>query len=110
MSAYKDALAVERGASGQRLTLAAQGLTRGECVVLLEGRLALRLAGRQLLCEVIDPSPSEHRCVQEYEVLVENAQRALDVSPLSALLPRFPRKWIVVADYGTGTTELWCAR
>ena len=109
MSAYKDALVIERAASDQRLALAALALAQGDCVVLFEGGLALRPAGRELLCEVIDPSPSERRCAQEYEVLVENAQRALDASPLSALLPRLPCRWIVVADYGTGTTELWRA-
>jgi hypothetical protein len=78
-------------------------------VVLLDGFLALRLLGHELLCEVVDPMPSTHRCAMEYEVLVENARRALEASRLHPLLPDVPRIWVVVDDCGTGTQELWRA-
>jgi hypothetical protein len=109
MSAYKDALALEPGASDERVALAADVLADGAGVVLFEGFLALRPTGRELLCEVVDPMPSTHRCANEYEVLVENARRALEASKLRARLPDLPRKWLVVEDYGTGTIELWRA-
>ena len=109
MSAYKDALALELSASDERVALAADMLVNGTGVVLLGGVLALRPNGPELLCEVIDPMPSAHRCANEYEVLVENAQLALDASKLGARLPDRPRKWLVVEDYGTGTMELWRA-
>jgi hypothetical protein len=109
MSAYKDAVTIETDTSGPRLALAAEVLTSGAGVVLLEGLVALRHAGRELLCEVVDPMPSAHRCAYEYEVLVENARHALEASRLNPLLPNLPRTWLVVADYGTGTSELWRA-
>lgn len=109
MSAYKDALAIESGASEQRLALAAEILASGAGVVLLEDIVALRPSRYELLCEVIDTMPTAHRCANEYEVLVENARRALEASKLAALLPDLPRSWLVVEDYGTGTVELWHA-
>ena len=109
MSAYKDALAIGTGASRQRLALAAEVLANGSGVVLLDELMALRHSDSELLCEVIDRAPSAHRCAQEYEVLVENARHALEASKLSPLLPDLPRAWIVVADYGSGTVELWRA-
>ncbi|MCC7461718.1 MAG: hypothetical protein IT480_04560 [Gammaproteobacteria bacterium] len=74
---------------------------------MLNGTLALRPAPACLYCEVIDPAPASHRCENEFEVLVENAQRMLDSSRLR--LPDIPRRWLVVADCGTGTVELWRA-
>jgi len=109
MSAYKDALTIDTGASHQRLALAADLLARGTGVVVLEGTLALRPAGHELLCEVIDPMPSARRCANEYEVLVENARRFLEASKLGALLPNQPRRWLVVDDFGMGGMELWHA-
>ena len=109
MSAYQNALAIEPGAAGQRLALAAEILASGAGIVLLEGVVALRCVGRALFCEVVDPMPSARRCALEYEVLVENARRTLEASKLDAFLPALPRTWLVVADYGTGTVELWRA-
>jgi len=109
MSAYKDALTLELSASDERVALAADILVNRAGVVLLDGLLALRPVGAELLCEVIDPTPFAHRCANEYEVLVENARLALKASKLGARLPNRPRKWLVVEDYGTGTTELWRA-
>jgi hypothetical protein len=108
MSAYKDAIAIDSNSPEQRVSVAADLLTAGK-VVLLEDMLALRLTDDELLCEVLDPMPSSHRCATEYEVLVENARRALQSSVLWKLLPRTPSSWIVVEDYGTGTVERWRA-
>ena len=109
MSRDGNVLAIEAGDSDQRFALAAKTLTGGESVVMFEGTLVLRPARGGLLCEVVDPAPSARRCANEYEVLVENAQRALEASKLNALLPRLRRSWLVVGDSGAGTTELWRA-
>ena len=84
MSVYESAFSLETGASDERVERAAEVLTDGAGIVVFDGFLALRRAGRQLLCEVIDPTPSAHRCANEYEVLVENARRALEASKLAA--------------------------
>ena len=73
---------------------------------MLDELVALRATQTQLLCEVIDPTPSAHRCEVEFEVLVENAQRALAASTLRDLLPDLPLKWLVVEDSGTGIVGL----
>jgi len=107
VSTYRNAVTIDAGSSDQRLALAADILAGHEGVVLLEGFIALRPSRTHLLCEVLDPSPEARRCANEYEVLVENAQRVLEASRLRDLLPGVPRKWRVMADHGTGTEELW---
>jgi hypothetical protein len=107
MSAYRDALAIDDASSEQRIALAAELLSSGRGVVLLEGMVALCPTADGILCEVIDPMPSAHRCAEEFKVLVENAERTLSASKLGGLLPRRPLKWLVVEDYETGTLELW---
>jgi hypothetical protein len=109
MTAYRDAFHVDAGSPVGRLQRAAQVLAEGNGIVVLDGRLALRPTSRLLLCEVIDSASAVHRCDHEYEVMVENARRALEASPLFAMLPGMPRKWVVVADHGTGTVEQWRA-
>jgi hypothetical protein len=109
MSAYRHALAVDAAASDQLLAQAADVLASGDGVVLFEGMLALRATRSRLLCEVIDPTPSARRCANEYEVLVENAKRALEASRLRELLPDLPCRWSVVDDFGTNVAELWPA-
>ncbi len=95
--------------SDQRFALAAKTLAAGESVVMFEGTLVLRPARGELVCEVVDPAPAARRCANEYEVLVENAQRAFEASKLGTLLPHLRRRWLVVGDTGAGTTELWRA-
>jgi hypothetical protein len=107
MSAYKHALVVDDASSEQRLLLAADVLNRCEGVVMLDGVVALRPTPEAILCEVIDPMPTAHRCAEEFKVLVENAELGLARSKLARLLPRKRLEWLVVEDYGTGTTELW---
>lgn len=109
MSAYKHALTVDDSSSEQRLALAVQVLDRCEGVVMLEGVVALRPTPSAILCEVIDPMPTAHRCAEEFKVLVENASRGLFSSKLGSRLPQRPLQWLVVDDYGTGTVELWPA-
>ena len=109
MSAYKHALVVDEGASFRRLRLAAELLSNGRSVVVLDGVVALRATPSELLCEVVDATPSAHRCEEEYRVLIENAARALAQSSLSRFLPKKPLRWLVVDDYGTGTVQLWPA-
>jgi hypothetical protein len=107
MSAYRHALAIDADSPAERLTLAAQRLREREGVVLLDGVIALRLTRHELVCEVVDPEPSAHRCALEYEVLVENARRVLESSRLHDLLPELPRAWVVVEDTGASTVEVW---
>lgn len=109
MSAYKHALTVDDSSSEQRLALAAEVLDRCDGVVMLDGVVALRPTPTAILCEVIDPWPTAHRCAEEFRVLVENASRGLAGSKLASRLPRRPLNWIVVDDIGTGTVELWPA-
>ena len=109
MSAYRDAFSIDADSSDQRLELAAEILATGAGVVMFNNTFALRPTPTCLFCEVVDPAPSSRRCENEFEVLAENAQRMLDSSRLKKRLPNIPRKWLVVADYGTGTVELWRA-
>ncbi len=107
MSAYRHAVAVDAGASDQRLALAAEILSSQAGVVLFESILALRSTRTHLLCEVIDPTPSARRCATEYEVLVENARRAFEASKLRERLAHRPCRWVVVEDTGTDAVEVW---
>ena len=107
MSAYKNALVVDDTSSEQRLALAAEVLDRCKGVVMLDGVVALRPTPDVILCEVIDPLPTAHRCAEEFNVLVENAGRMLSGSKLASRLPPRPLQWLVVEDKGTGTAELW---
>jgi hypothetical protein len=107
MSAYKDALAIDDTSSEQRLALAAEMLACGKGVVLVGGVIALRATPEAIQCEVIDPTPSERRCAEEFKVLIENAARDLAGSRLASRLPARPLQWLVVEDCGSGTVELW---
>jgi len=107
MSAYKHAFVVDETSSEQRLAFAAKILDRCEGVVKLNGVIALRATPSVILCEVIDPTPTAHRCAEEFKVLVENADRMLARSMLASRLPPRPLHWLVVEDAGTGTVELW---
>jgi len=98
---------VDANSPDECLELAAEMLVTGAGVVIFEETVALRPTPTCLFCEVIDPAPASRRCENEYEVLVENAQRLLDSSRLGKRLPDFPRKWLVVESYGTGAVELW---
>jgi hypothetical protein len=109
MSTHRSAIVIELADSAERVALAAKALADGRSVALLEGTLILRPAPGELRCEVVDPAPSARRCVNEYEVLVENAQRALEVSTLAPLLPNLRRTWLVVGETASGATELWYA-
>jgi hypothetical protein len=109
MSAYADALTLGADSSDERLSLAAEILGCAGGVVILEGAVALRRTPTHLSCEVIDRMPSARRCEHEFEVMIENGRRMLEVSRLEALLPDLPRRWSVIADYGTGTSESWPA-
>ena len=101
MTAYGDALVIDTDASEQQVALAADLLARRAGIVVLDGVLALRATETGLLCEVLDPMPATHRCANEYDVLMENAQRALAASRLRDLLPDLPRRWSVVSSDAT---------
>jgi hypothetical protein len=109
MSAYREALAIDSDSSEERLALAVEILASATGVVMLEKTVALRRARTHLLCEVVDPMPSARRCENEFDVLIENAQRMLESSRLGERLPDLPRRWLVVEDRGTATVELWHA-
>jgi hypothetical protein len=110
MSAYRDALAVTSESSDECLALAAEILTSGTGVVMFEEVIALRRSRTQLICEVVDPMSAGRRCENEFEVLIENAQRKLEASRLRKFVPDLPRKWVVVEDFGTHPVELWHSR
>lgn len=109
MSAYSDAMTIDATSSDERLGLAAEVLADGSGIVLFDNVVALRRSPARLLCEVLDPAPGTHRCASEYEVLVENARRALDSSRFKNLLPEIQRRWAVVEDCETAAVELWHA-
>lgn len=109
MSAYKDALALDRNSPPNRVARAAELLARREGIVLVAGLVALRPTAAAIVCEVIDPSPKAHRCEEEYRVLVENAVRCLEASALRKCLPDRPLRWVVVDDCETEAVELWRA-
>ncbi len=109
MTAYGDALTIDESASDQRLAMAAEMLAGCDGVVLLNGIVALRPTGREIVCEVIEPMGTAHRCEEEYKVLVENASRMLSSSRLAPYLPQRRLRWRVVEDHGSGTSESWRA-
>ena len=104
---YEHALIIDDTSSEQRLALAAQVLDRCEGVVMLDGVVALRPTPGAIMCEVLDPMPAAHHCVEEFKVLVENAGRTLAGSKLAKCLPHRPLPWLVVEKCGTGMVELW---
>lgn len=108
-SAYEQALVIDDTSSDQRIALAADRLDRCEGIVLLDGVVALRPTPSVIRCEVIDPTPSAHRCAEEFKVLVENAGRRLSGSKLAARLPRRPLMWMVVEVSESGVAESWTA-
>jgi hypothetical protein len=109
VSAYPEALRIDSGAAPERLRLAAEALWESSRVVLLDDSVALHSSPRELVCEVIEPAGEAHRCAEEYKVMVENAARALEASPLAALLPERPRQWRVMESDGTRVNEVWRA-
>jgi len=108
-SSYEHALGIDDTSSEQSLALAADRLERCQGIVMLDGVIALRPMPGVIRCEVIDPTPSTHRCEEEFKVLVENAYRRLAGSRLAARLPRRPFKWLVVENRESGIVELWTA-
>ena len=109
MSAYRDALHIEIDASKARIDLASSLLRRNEGVVVLSQQIALRPEPHRILCEVIEDSVDSRRSPQEYESLVEAAREFLNGSPLGPAVAKRRLEWVVVADTGTGTVELWHA-
>jgi hypothetical protein len=109
MSAYRNALSIDADSSDRRVEQAAEMLAARAGVVMFHDTIALRATPTCLMCEVVDPTPASRRCDNEFEVLVENAQRMLESSKLGTRLPDIPRKWVVVEDCGADTVELWHA-
>jgi hypothetical protein len=109
ITAYTDALFIDDRSSDQRLELAKTFLENCSSVILYDGTLALRAEPGRIVCEVIDPQPSQHRCAEEFAVLVENARRALQLSKLNSCLPGRPQQWVVVEDNAGGLVEIWAA-
>jgi hypothetical protein len=106
---YEDALVIDDSSPEQRLALAGEMLETCSGLVMLDGVVALRPLPGVIRCEVIDPTPSAHRCEEEFKVLVENAGRRLGASRLASRLPRRLVQWLVVEDGETGIVELWTA-
>jgi len=93
-------LAIGKDASDEQLVRAVQVLGAVDGAVMFSGCVALRRTRTHLLCEVLDPTPSAHRCARELDVLLENAQRMLAAARLAPLLPDLPRRWRVVEAPG----------
>ena len=109
MSAYRKALQIEMDASRARIDLAESLLRRCEGTVLLAQRIALRPEPNRIVCEVIDDSLDSRRSPEEYESLVAAAREFLMDSPLGHSIAKRKLEWVVVAESGTGTVELWSA-
>lgn len=93
---------IDRVASDEQLACAAEVLAGHNGAVMFAGLVILRRTPARLLCEVVDPAPSAHRCAREFDVLLENAQRMLAASKLEPLLPDVPRLWRVVEESAAG--------
>ena len=106
MSAYKNDLHIRANESGRRAQLAAELISTGQGVVVIEETLALRPNEGELLCEVISRPCSD---VTTYKAVVENARALLASSSLVAAASSKKLSWLVVEDYGMGTLELWHA-
>jgi hypothetical protein len=101
MSAYKDALHLSSTELGPRLELASELLAGHRAVVLLDGLLALRPEGDEILCEVISSGSLTP------QAQVQNAKQLLEASTLGGNVTRKKCRWLVVEGYGTGIAELW---
>ena len=90
----------------ERHVAAADRLAAGT-LVRLDGMLLLRQAGTCLLCDLVDPAPDARRCANEYEVMVENSQRAFERAPLLAHLPGLVARWRVIDGSEPEPEVLW---
>jgi len=109
MIAGSDAYRVDVGAPDARCRPAADILREDGAQVLFGDAVTLHRRGPRIVCEIVEPPGSIHRCAEEYAVLVENARRTLAASRLQALLPALPMTWVVVENDGAGTVERWRA-
>lgn len=109
MTACSETHRVDVDEPDARCRQAADTLREDGARVLFGDAIRLRRHGRRIVCEVIEPPGSMHRCAEEYAVLVENARRALAASRLQAFLPALPMAWVVVENDGTAIVERWRA-
>ena len=109
MSAYRDALHIGIDSSAARIDLAALLLRRSEGTVVLSKRIALRPEPHRILCEVIVDSRDTRESPEEYESLVNAAREFLNASALAPAIAKRTLEWVVVADDGKDTVELWDA-
>jgi hypothetical protein len=103
MSAYKDALRIAFDETGPRALLAAELLSTGRGIVVLDSVPALRAEADRILCEVI-ATPSNPA---NYQAAVAAARSRFSSSSLSNSIAGKPLCWRVVDDYGTGIGVLW---
>lgn len=99
----EEMLVIGKDAPDERLARAAEVLAGPDGTVMFAGLVVLRRTRTHLLCEVVDPTPSAHRCAREFDVLLENAQRRLAASKLGQLLPDVPRRWRVAEESAAGS-------
>ena len=109
MSGYGDAFVVDPDGPDELLAQAGGILATGAGVVLVGGSVAVRPTPGCLIFEVLDPAPDSRRCENEYEVLIENAQRMVQASRLRRHLPGLPHRWLIVDNRGPDTLALWRA-
>ena len=107
MNAYQNALQITRDTRDSRLELARALLKSGEEAVLLEGILALRSVDQRIICEVITRVPSGEQTAERFEAEIAHARGVLEASTIRDAVLSRDHAWIVVDDYGMGTTQLW---
>jgi hypothetical protein len=107
LAGYPGALCIQATSPDGDVDAAAERLASGTGPVLFDGQVVLRRAAGRLACQVIDRSPGMRRCAVEYEVMLENARRALEASALSGRLPSLVRHWTVVELRGDEVMTAW---
>jgi hypothetical protein len=109
MSAFRDALHIGIDTNGQRMDLAVDLLRQNAGVVVLADQLVLRPESERVVCEVIASDISRKRSATEYEEMVAGGKELLSRSMLRDGLSARELEWLVVADLGNSSVELWHA-
>ena len=88
MTACSETHRVDVDEPDARCRQAADTLREDGARVLFGDAIRLRRHGRRIVCEVIEPPGSMHRCAEEYAVLVENARRVEQAEDVIAQVAR----------------------
>lgn len=109
MTLYAYTIGIDEELAESEMDLVAQLLNHRNSLMLLvdDQMITLRDTPNELICELIDTMPNSRRCVEEFKVLVENAQRSLANSEIARYLPCKTMQWRVVENGSNGRVELW---